>query len=693
MGNCLGIDVESKYETGKAHADESHRHAAEEAACLLYGSMSYCTWILLYLECRSLKDADVFSKSDPVGILYEKKEGGHWVEAGRTEMVANSLNPKFVEPFKVLFNFERRQEFKLVIVDIDKGQDPRTVSPDSCGFLGGCEFQLSEVITASGKKLQRSLRKRDRQTKPCKSTALLVAEEETTSKDVYRVTLAAANLKNPETLGRLDPFLQISRMQDDGTTLLPVYKTNVRMNNVCPTWDEIVVRSTQLNNGDKLRPLRLQVFDHKASGAHRLLGQCDLSTERMQQHGASGGVVALQPPPGKPPGDYGTLQVVSFSVQQQPTFVDYLAGGTEIGFMVAVDFTASNGDPRLPESKHYYAAGPTQYERAIMGVGHVLEHYDHDKVFQAYGFGGRHRNNPANHCFPMGTLPDSNCIGINGLLQAYRQALGIWTLSGPTLFAPVVRKAAAAARATVGSKPPKYTVLLILTDGAIMDMEDTVNAIIEASSLPLSILIVGIGNEDFGKMDKLDSDRSLLSNGVHRAARDIVQFVEFEKHAGDGARLAAQLLAELPGQLLGYMRTNNVHCPPPLTTSPTMGRCPTPMSPEAPEPTATPLSPAEKGACMSSAAAVLPTGGVMPAPPPPPAPPPVARLSPEAPPPAPLPPAKPQDVPLPPSAFAMRGTPFTYPSAYPSPPQLPSVNPVLGQPVTYNGVPCYGGKS
>ncbi len=44
----------------------------------------------------------------------------------------------------------------------------------------------------------------------------------------------------------------------------------------------------------------------------------------------------------------------------------------------------------------------------------------------------------------------------------------MWQLSGPTLFAPIVRKAAEVARATVGSVPPKYTCLLILTDGAIM---------------------------------------------------------------------------------------------------------------------------------------------------------------------------------------------------------------------------------
>lgn len=42
--------------------------------------------------------------------------------------------------------------------------------------------------------------------------------------------------------------------------------------------------------------------------------------------------------------------------------------------------------------------------------------------------------------------------------------------------------------------------LLIVTDGAIHDMDETVAAIVAASELPLSILIVGVGNDDFSSM-------------------------------------------------------------------------------------------------------------------------------------------------------------------------------------------------
>jgi len=46
----------------------------------------------------------------------------------------------------------------------------------------------------------------------------------------------------------------------------------------------------------------------------------------------------------------------------------------------------------------------------------------------------------------------------------------------------------------------------MLTDGVISDMGDTKRAIIAASRLPLSIIIVGVGGADFSAMDELDSD-------------------------------------------------------------------------------------------------------------------------------------------------------------------------------------------
>ena len=51
---------------------------------------------------------------------------------------------------------------------------------------------------------------------------------------------------------------------------------------------------------------------------------------------------------------------------------------------------------------------------------------------------------------------------------------------------------------------------MILTNGDIQDIEETIDEIVKGSSLPLSIVIVGVGQEDFSSMIRLDADDEAL---------------------------------------------------------------------------------------------------------------------------------------------------------------------------------------
>ena len=63
-----------------------------------------------------------------------------------------------------------------------------------------------------------------------------------------------------------------------------------------------------------------------------------------------------------------------------------------------------------------------------------------------------------------------------------------------------------------------YSLLLILTDGDITDMDETIEAIIEACEQPLSIIIVGLGESSFESMNILDADDGVLM-GKHGNAK------------------------------------------------------------------------------------------------------------------------------------------------------------------------------
>jgi hypothetical protein len=98
-------------------------------------------------------------------------------------------------------------------------------------------------------------------------------------------------------------------------------------------------------------------------------------------------------------------------------------------------------------------------------------------------------------------------------------------------------------------------------------MAQTKTAIVDAAILPMSIIIVGVGGKDFEAMEELDGDTVRVTDQRGReASRDIVQFVPMRNFLGVGGpnmqgaglHLAKEVLAEIPEQFLGFMKTNKI---------------------------------------------------------------------------------------------------------------------------------------
>ncbi|KAG8085379.1 hypothetical protein GUJ93_ZPchr0010g9457 [Zizania palustris] len=158
------------------------------------------------------------------------------------------------------------------------------------------------------------------------------------------------------------------------------------------------------------------------------------------------------------------------------------------------------------------------------------------------------------------TEPPPTVIGVEGIMSAYSTTLYSVALAGPTLFGPIINKAAGIASESLQYGNNKYFVLLIITDGVLTDIQETKDSIVRASDLPLSILIVGVGNADFKQMEILDGDsgKRLESSTGRISTRDIVQFVPMREVQGGQISVVQSLLEELPGQFLAYMRSRDI---------------------------------------------------------------------------------------------------------------------------------------
>ncbi|KAF7638895.1 hypothetical protein Mgra_00001704 [Meloidogyne graminicola] len=270
--------------------------------------------------------------------------------------------------------------------------------------------------------------------------------------------------------------------------------------------------------------------------------------------------------------DSGQIHFHRIHLWNDYTFLDFIRGGTELDFTVAVDFTKSNL-PMQDHSSLHRRDRMNQYELAIGAILEICQHYSRSKLFNAYGFGAKipSVDEKVHYNFPLNLeTNDPRCKGVNGVLEAYSIAQSKVELSGPTDFTPTIRLAARRA-ASLPENGCKYCVLLIITDGAITDFEQTKEEIIKASSLPLSIIVVGVGYDTFDEMKVLDSDNRLLCSHKKYAKRDIVQFVQIRKFlpphrtmselelAQAKGKLAKEVLFEVPGQLIGYMKSKGIY--------------------------------------------------------------------------------------------------------------------------------------
>lgn len=272
----------------------------------------------------------------------------------------------------------------------------------------------------------------------------------------------------------------------------------------------IKIHASKLCSGDYDIPLKFIVMNHRRSGAHVYKGEAIVRVNDIFLRNQR--TWEIKNPSNKK--IEGQLGLKFKNLEINYSFVEYLQGGMDISLICCVDFTGSNGIPSHPTSLHYLNPNHNimnDYQKAILSVGEILLNYDQDKLVQTYGFGAKPIVNgvkgETSHFFPCsGDFNNCSGVGVEGVFDLYKMALNNIELSGPTYFAHLIREMRIFTEKNFAEDENTYTILLILTDGVIHDMSATKNEIVRASGLPLSIIIVGIGNEDFSMMDELDSD-------------------------------------------------------------------------------------------------------------------------------------------------------------------------------------------
>lgn len=242
------------------------------------------------------------------------------------------------------------------------------------------------------------------------------------------------------------------------------------------------------------------------------------------------------------------------------------AGLESSQMVLGIDFTKSNEwtgkDSFNGQCLHsVMGQGPNLYEQALSIIARTLAAFDDDNLIPCYGFGDHTTGDRAVFSFFPEDRPAN---GLHGSVLRYRQITPFVQLAGPTSFAPLIRQA----MRLVVESGMQYHILVIIADGQVTPtcMQATVDAIVTASALPLSILMVGVGDGPWDQMEDFDDN-------LPTRKFDNFQFVNFGKvmmqasvygnsHEKVEAHFAVHALMEIPEQFsiiqkLGLMAPSN----------------------------------------------------------------------------------------------------------------------------------------
>jgi len=232
----------------------------------------------------------------------------------------------------------------------------------------------------------------------------------------------------------------------------------------------------------------------------------------------------------------------------------YFKQQLSIKLITGFDFTESNKSPDDKMSLHYLGEKENlnPYEIGFSCIARVLEFYNTDKKdYLAYGFSGVLKNSESeNYFFPINmNFNEPKTEGIEGTLSAYRKCvtnIGFGKNGNISYFLGNVLEY------IKKSEYPQYTysIILILTDGNIIDIEKAKDILIDYQDLPFSLVIIGIGGETFHELDALDGSKYRISNSKNeKAKRDMITFVQYTP---DQNEISRKSLEAIPKQIEEY---------------------------------------------------------------------------------------------------------------------------------------------
>lgn len=394
--------------------------------------------------------------------------------------------------------------------------------------IGKTEFELGNVVSHLSRGLTIDIKQKGK----TRGKLKVKATKNELEHFEYYFDIKVDGVKDIEVFSKTDPMVSIFAPASKDLTSknftncdwVERHVTEWVKDDLNPNFKPFKIKVSRLNKGLEDAPLKWKLLDYSKKGIHDVVGELQLSISQLL---CGQREFEFKCKKGK---NVGRLIFQKFEKHRAFTLTDYINAGLHMSLCCAYDFTQANGEHGSDNYLHNIDSQQNNlYEKVTHVVGNILRYYDTDNMIPCYAFGFSAPNigvNEIAHAYPLnGNFQLPHIKGFENIIPAYRQFAPNALPGSQCKLSPILNQAVGAYTAVYKQNKYLYNIMLFIMAGEVSDKQETIDAIKKARHLPLSIIIVALGDKpDNGFLHHLDDE-------TFKEGRDIVQYVHFSKNS------------------------------------------------------------------------------------------------------------------------------------------------------------------
>ena len=228
------------------------------------------------------------------------------------------------------------------------------------------------------------------------------------------------------------------------------------------------------------------------------------------------------------------------------TYFDFIKNGIKLKCFIGIDFTQG--------SDHLLIKEENQYLQAIAGFRETLFSFVRD--FEVFGYGAKINETNVNPGFFRLNFEDKSLHGLTQIEKSYKECLKKISFCESEHLSPLIEKIRSLIIKNYELNIYNILFLLISNPPVKEDYQKCIDLFVANTYLPLSIIVVGIGDKEFKEIKNLiNKNRIFSSEGLERV-RNNIYFVSMKNCNYNNEILKNKCLKEIPRQVVEFYKIN-----------------------------------------------------------------------------------------------------------------------------------------